>query len=431
MTRLWLVRAAFVMLLAAMLAHFTFHEDWAEGFGNVLFFLCLIVAAIALLHRERTPLPAGKPLAITYVTQDDLAKNSGYAHRAERIAAAMREMGHRVTIVGFATGTPVIEASVVRLPGIVGRIAALTMGLFSESDLIVIASVGALYNGWYALLLHTTGRALIYDAHDPVLETLEDLHGDSPLLKMVKPYLALLERLIDRYAVATLVAGPMEINVLRARGWKGPLFLVYNINEAALAFDEPRLETVRPGWDSATVVIYVGGLQREMRGIERQIEAVALARDRRADVRLMLVGFGDRAYFESRAADLILQNSAAIVADMPYYRLLLLLSSCDIAVSSEPIRHGMQTKMFDYIATGVQLISIDDGRDVTSTFSDLVLRYDGSIEQLADLFVRLAADGAGKDRAQRRQAGRELLRRLVPESRANLEKALSLVAAEA
>lgn len=425
MIRRWLAAFGITLLLIAIAAHLTQHEDAAENLGNLVFLVLVLLAGIALLSPRRHRAP-GDPLDITYVSQDDLSKHSGYTYRVERIANAMRDLGHRVTVVGFATKTPAIEAQWVRLGWKLGRIVAVFNAFFRQSDAVVITSMGAPYNGWFALAVRMTGRDVLYDSQDPVIEILVALLGKHGYMRPSLAYFRVLERLMDRCAVATLVAGPMEIELLRARDWRGPLRTYYNINEAALAAPEPASDLpIRPGWEKAAIVVYVGGLQREMRGIEAQIEAVALARDKGADVRMLLLGFGERAYFEAKAAELLLQDAAAFVSDVPYERLLRVLSTCDFAVSSEPLRYGAQTKMFDYVATGVQLIAVDDDRDVTRMFGDLVALYDGTTADLARRLVQLAGKRSPEERARRRAAGLALLRKLVPESRANLAASLA------
>lgn len=320
-----------------------------------------------------------RALRVLYVTQDDLSNNSGYAFRVDRLRRAIEKAGAEVEVLGFSSGAPVIGCTALRSGSLLRRLWPLYQGLVRPADCVVITSIGAPYNGVYALLLRFLGKRVVYDLHDPVLYSLTELFGNGVLMRIAMRFIALSERLVDLAATATIASSPMGMELYKKGHWHGPLRLAYNIRGDT--DDNAHEETsIREefDWQESTIVVYVGGLQRSVRGLEQQIEAVIEARKRGADTVLLLVGFGDRAYFESLGRSLTCDSSLRVLENVPPRQLESVLRQCDVAISSEPIGYLMQSKYFDYLSSGVRIVAVDDDRDLIRTFGELVDRYDGT-----------------------------------------------------
>jgi len=343
-------------------------------------------------------------LRVLYVAQDDLSKNSGYAFRIDRIRSALETAGCSVVVLGFCSDVPVIASDARRTRSPLRRLWPLWQGLARSADCVVITSIGAPYNGLYALALRCIGKRVIYDLHDPVIYSLPEVFGRSPAMRLAMRWVGLSERLVDRVAVATFASSRRAAELYAAWGWRGPIGIAYNIRADANAA-APFASRLREefGWRGSTVVVYAGGWQKNVRGLERQIAAAIEARARGADVVVLLVGFGDRAAFERLGASLAAAGALRFLADVPPERLDGILKECDVALSCEPVGYLMQSKYFDYLTAGVRVAAIDDGRDLIELFGDLVERFDGTTAGLAAYLAgspqRLADDEVARARA--------------------------------
>lgn len=367
---------------------------------------------------------------VVIITQEDLAKPCGYNRRIAFIAETLVQSGAEVTTVGWSgDGAPIAAGDVVVAGGrrALGKASALARGfavaMERSATHVLIASIGAPYNGPFAWLLRAAGIRVIFDCQDPVLRMLGLLFGRSLPMRVALAWVAISQRLLDAAVSATFAAGPSLERMLRDEGWRGPILRVLNVHGSGDAADaaDPSVRS-RRGWENAKIVVYAGGLQR-WRGLDMQIEAVALARARGADVRLMLVGFGDRAGCERYARECGLAADSAVVLDpVQPAQLYAVLAACDFAVSSEDVRYGMQSKIFDYLANGVRVLSIDDGRDINQYFGEFFRYFDGSADGLANLLIELD----GRMTQAERDAARSRLNDLCEQSRANVRRAFGV-----
>ncbi|HET9096096.1 MAG TPA: glycosyltransferase [Candidatus Baltobacteraceae bacterium] len=342
---------------------------------------------------------------VLYVAQDDLSKNSGYAYRVDRLRRAMENAGAAVTVLGYCSGAPAIECTCTK-SRLFRRLWPLWKGLATPASGAVISSIGAPYNGIYALLLRLSGKTVIYDAHDLVQYVLPATFGKH--WAIATPWIALSERLVGVAAAVTITASPTA-REFYAKRYGGFVRLMYNIRgnnaPAPLVRRDIRKEF---GWQSATIIVYAGGLQRGVRGIERQFEAVAAARARGMNVVLLLLGYGERGYFESLGAALLREGSLRFIDHVAPEMMGGILRQCDVAVSAEPIGYLLPSKYFDYVASGVRVVAIDDNRDVIRALGEFVARYDGSTEGL----VQYLTQGVERMDVASVERGRALIRSL-------------------
>ncbi|MBV8149715.1 MAG: hypothetical protein JO092_11525 [Candidatus Eremiobacteraeota bacterium] len=362
-------------------------------------------------------------LRFVYVTQDDLSRNSGYAFRVDRLRKAIEAAGHTVEVIGFSEAEPRIACTARRTRSRLQRLWPLFQGLVRPADCVIVTSIGAPYNGLYALVMRLLGRRVVYDCHDPVVEGVPRIYKLGILTKPVMRYIAWSEHLLGRLAVATLAAGPLQARELSERDPGRRVFLIYNTGNGHAKPVSPRGIRQKLGWTESTIVVYAGGAQPAVRGIESQIEAVRAARGIGGDVVMLAVVFGNSGFVETLGAALIREGALRIWNNLPREELLAALEECDVAVSSEPWRYGMQSKMFDYIRSGVRIIAVDDDRDIVRTFGSLVQTYDGTIQELA----RLLADRPARLSPEERRRGLELVASLDRTSEANFAQALATI----
>lgn len=366
------------------------------------------------------------------VTQEDLAKPCGYNRRIAFIAQTLTQAGVGVTTVGWSRGAPLpLAGETIVAPGLrgAGKLCAMALGyaaaLRTHANHVLIASIGAPYNGLFAGALKFVGRRVVYDSQDPVIQQIALLFGGSGVMRVLLLWVACAQRLLDRFTDVTLSVGPGLDRIMRAEGWRGQIVRVYNIHGAIQAGDASRSRLRdRPGWRNAKIVVFAGGLQR-WRGIDLQIDAVALARENGADVRLVLVGFHGGEACETYARERGLNEDVAVVLDpVPPHELYDMLADCDFAVSSEDVRYGMQSKIFDYLAAGIRVISIDDGRDVNALLGEFFAFFDGTAEDLARKLAELPPRMTEPERI----AARNRLTALWNESTSNVRHAFDLTA---
>jgi glycosyltransferase involved in cell wall biosynthesis len=365
------------------------------------------------------------------IAQEDLARACGSTMRTQFAAEALVRAGASVTTVGWATGKPLIESGDVVVAGgrgAIGKLRAIVAGLGLArrgATHVMLTSIGAPYNGFVAWWLCRRGVKVVYDAHDPVPDAIVLVFGSGALVRLGMPLVALSQRLLDRSTSVTFAAGgPRFEGRLRAHGWRGEILPVLNVHGLVDGRTPPdRTLRSRLGWNGAKIVIYAGGLQR-WRGLTTQIDAVALARARGADVRMILNGFFDQMDYASyaRARGLGEDAIAVFPALLPADALHGMLAACDFVVSSERVDYITQSKVCDALANGVRVVSIDDGRDINAFFGDLFAYYDGTPQDLA----RVLAECEGRMTDGECETAIERLKGLREQSRANVLRAFDL-----
>ena len=407
-------------LVMAILAFFACKAH-AEGNDGATDFLgILIFFGIVLMCFIGFSAPRSRRTRVLYLTQEDLAKHIAYASRIRYIARGLSEGGAHVEIVGFASMRPESSAhGIVSGTGWFARLRVILRVLAKvallQADAVVITSIGSFYHGFLALLYRILGARVIYDCHDPTVETIALLAESTTLRPLLLRWIAFMDWIAHRVAYITIVPGAGVREAMRRRGCNGSYTIVYNVHGLAR---EGERSAVRPreraGWERSTIVVYVGGLQPRLRGIETQVSAVAAARAAGADVRLLLVGFGDLAYWEPSLEPLLRDDAALLFDSIPQNHVEELLSFCDLAISSEPILFGAQSKFFESLYCGVRVIARDDGRDITNLFPGAVARYSTFDELVATIGKtgRLTDEEARSVREEIEDYARESLRAL-------------------
>jgi glycosyltransferase involved in cell wall biosynthesis len=373
---------------------------------------------------------------VLVVLSADVDLPHGYTGHVGHVIDTLREAGHRVRVVGYSSTRPRLTDSEAIIPfsgrsthfNVIRQAARELFG--SKVDAAVITSVGATYNVALIALCKLAGVNIIYDCHDPIVESLGISYRDHPAVKALIAFLRFTDFLFDRFAAATFVVSPGMVRMLRARGWRSPLRYFYNTH-SGMAF---LTGAVTPGGielpsEDVMVVVYEGGLQKYVRGIEEQLEACAIAIRRGARLMLWLIGHGHPDYFYDLARQLGIEQHVRIDDTVDASTLTAILNRADVAVWNG-IVVGMPSKIFDYIAHGIPILSRREDSDVNAICAQFVKIYGDSPEELArELFAAWEHETEERRLKDRRTAaGAEFISRLHRESEANLLGALNEIA---
>ncbi len=370
---------------------------------------------------------------VLVILMADIDLPHGYTGHVQHVIDTLRSGGHTVRVVGYSTTRPRITATETIAP-FTGRSTPLrVIGLAAremfagKADAAVITSVGATYNVFLIALCKLAGVKIVYDCHDPIVESLQISYSDRPGVKALIGLLRFTDFLFDRLAAATFVVSRGMTEMMRARGWRSPLDYFYNTH-SGMAFLSGKVQPAKVPLpdDDVMVVVYEGGLQRYLRGIEEQMEACAAAIARGARILLWLVGNGEPEYFRDLARQMNIEQHVRIDDTVDPATLGAILDRADVAVWNG-IVVGMPSKIFDYIAHGIPILSRNDESDVNAMCSQFVRVYGNTPEELArDLFAFWESEGTERSLKQRRtNAGREFIERLHRESEENLLKAFN------
>lgn len=357
----------------------------------------------------------------------DLSVNNGFTGLIDYQATLLRDAGHQVTVVGMASKQPVVTNDVHWVRGNGARTQAKTAleiirySARHRPDLVILTQAGAPLVAPIVTALRTLSIPLVYDCMDPVIEVIRSGIGPGPLFYTLKPWLILSHFIIDRSVSATLSVSPGLDEILRHRGWRGPILRFYNIHGTRLIGERGRSGIRVDDWENATILVYAGGLQRGFRGLEDQIRAVALASQAGANIRFLMVGYGDPAPFEEMARACGISNLVKILPDVNPSVLGDILADCDVAVSNS-LHYALPSKIFEYINNGVHIVSVDDGNDVNTLCAEFVELYDGTIDGMAAALRKVALGRSSKDV----EPGRTFLAKLRAESAASLLSSVQL-----
>src|SRR5579872_6321818 len=270
----------------------------------------------------------------------DMSVYNGFTGLADYQASVLRGAGHDVIIVGMSSQQPVVTNPIHWIQGTGARAQAraareiVRFAYAHKTDAVLLTQAGAPLVPLIATALRARGIPLVYDCMDPVVETIRSGIGPGILFAVLKPWLIASHPIIDRSVAATLSVSPGLDAILRSRGWRGQILRFYNVHGTRV-IGQPGRHGIRAEkeWSAATILVYAGGLQAGFRGIEDQIRAAALARGRGADIRMLLVGYGDPDPFRKVAAECGFAE-LRIMPDVAPAALADVLSDCDLAVSN-------------------------------------------------------------------------------------------------
>jgi glycosyltransferase involved in cell wall biosynthesis len=255
---------------------------------------------------------------------------------------------------------------------------------------------------------------------DPPVEILPLLYPSMPLTRVLTALLSLSERLVNWACAATLSVSSGVDELLRGRGWQKPILRFYNIHGtlAAAELPDPAVRS-ESGWDDATIVVYAGALQPGIRGIEEQLRAIARIPPE-YNVRMLLVGHGPGDVFHPLIKSLGIEERVRFLGSVDPKRLSAILSACDTAVFKS-LSYALPSKVFEYVAHGLRIVSMEGATDVNVVLGRFVTTYDGTDEGLAR-----ALASPSSSRGYTIEDARQHLAALREESRTSLVTAVDI-----
>lgn len=167
------------------------------------------------------------------------------------------------------------------------------------------------------------------------------------------------------------------------------------------------------GFTDEIVVGFIGTFTR-WHGVETLFEAAEIVAKKNPRMRFLFIGEGDlRTALQHRAEEQGLDTTCTFTGLVPHHKAALHLAACDILVSPHlgfedgTKFFGSPTKLFEYMAMGKAIIASkleQIGEIITDGVNGFHMAP-GNAQQLAELIVQLAHDGALRKRlgAQARQ----------------------------
>lgn len=350
----------------------------------------------------------------------DSSNNDGYIGHTAMVIELLREQDFRVHVYGFCSGEPRIPGgSFVRrrheaLGGIEAALRFCLRILFGAGvDAIVLTSAGALWNPLFATLAQVRKTPVIYDCQDPSIEAIRWRYRSRPWFPIVESYLRWGQRRLDTATVMTLSVSPGVDGILRSGGWKGKIQRLYNIHNAidhSSDGDRKKAQSsLRSQFDfpTATVLLYVGGVQSTYRGLEEQLEAVRLCVSNGTNVVMaILYGSGNPAFIFETAGDLLRLGRLKLFQNVSPDNVRAYIRDGDVAVSAT-LSYALPSKIFEYVADGLEVYCAPSDEDIRSELRSYIIEFDGSVEGICRAIS--ASNNDETERSKRRLRGRALI----------------------
>lgn len=355
-----------------------------------------------------------------------------YSGNVRYLSSILRQLSFEVSLVGISTKSIEVEGdtTIIIGDGLVaqakGAIAAIMKTVELKPSGVIITQAGSLFTAMLSLGLRAAGAKIIYFCADPPIEMIK-LRPLHPFVKRcLIGWLRLSQPVIDTAATSCLSVSPRLDTILRKRGWKGKIRRFYNVHHTRFQ-GTASASTFREDlqWQNDIVLVYAGAYQKNFRGIEHQLKAVALARLMGAPIKFLAIGYFEAAYFDpvhfpQLAKSLGLQDDSAFYGSQDPETLSNFLADCDVAVSNS-LPWALPSKIFEYINNGLEIISVSGENDVNTLCGEFVTLYDGTTEDLARALIR---SKRGKSEEQTYK-GRGFCRQLRLQSERSVNQAIN------
>jgi glycosyltransferase involved in cell wall biosynthesis len=352
-------------------------------------------------------------------------------------ARALQRLGHRVTIVTYASGNQVPDLDIKRTLPIPWRrayVVGSSRHKIAFDALLGLKALQLLAQERYdvvhahlhegALIGLVAGRIfsrpVVFDFQGSMTEEMLDHH----FLKrhgIVYKLLRWLETRIDRRApviltstanARTLLVEEFGCQPARVRclpdcvdsAMFRPLSAYDPVDRAAL-----RQELGIPA--SRNLIVYLG-LLAEYQGTGLLLEAMQLIVRERQDVHLLLMGFPNRDHYAQKAAALGISDFVTLTGRIPYENAPVYLALGDIAVAPKMSLTEGAGKLLNYMAVGLPVVAFDTPVAREYLGPEGILAVRGDVESLAaNLLAQVILATAAPD--QLRSAGQRLRQRAV------------------
>jgi phosphatidyl-myo-inositol alpha-mannosyltransferase len=297
----------------------------------------------------------GTPLRIALVSPYDLTVPGGVQSHVEHLAAALRDHGDEVALVGpGAADGHVGVGSSVRIP-FNGSVAPVALGPWSARR--TVAALRRLRPDVVHVhepLVPWTGLASLAAKVAPVVGTFHAWSDHDRAYRAVRP---LGRAVLDRLAMAVAVSDAAAGYHARALGVPASRFTVVpnGVEVARFAGAEPFADLRA---DGRPLLLFVGRLEKR-KGLEPLIRAFTLLKADRPEARLLVVGDGAE---RGRCEQLLpagLRSDVTFLgrvdqADLPRY-----YSTCDLYVSPALGGESFGIVLLEAMAAGAPIVASD------------------------------------------------------------------------
>lgn len=323
--------------------------------------------------------------------------------RIERIAEAVARRGHAVHVVTYHLGEDLAEP-----PYVVHRIRAVpayrrtdpgpTVRKLFQLDPMLAVLLRRLhheirfdvvhahhYEGLLVASHALRGTPIVYDAHTLLTSELPTYPLGLPrsLIRAVAPWL---DRHLPRRADRIIACSETIRDALTTLGASAPdrMHVIPNGVEWQRF---PIEQGTTPG---GRTVIFTGNLA-PYQGVDLMLEAFAMLRARRADVRLMIVTDASFTPYEALARRLGVR-AAVDLCRAPFPQQPALLAAATVAVNPRVRCDGIPQKLLNYMAAGMPIATFDGSAGPVRHEVTGLRVPDGDTAAMADAMERLLTD---------------------------------------
>lgn len=303
-----------------------------------------------------------------YIAFIDLSLPNGFSRHARDVAGFLTRCGIETELVSFDN---------------IGSSAALkTLRLFFLSlkriavnpGLVILSTQANYLQVFLALAARLRGRTIFYDMQDLTPESFLHLYRKAlpPFaLSVGAAWLRFSEWLICRLSNAVLVVSPgMRAIVGNRTGNSKKIFLYPNSHSLMHVPEKSR--------SAQPTIVYAGGLQPLYRGIERQLDAIALL----PGWQMWIAGEGDPAWLIHHCNRLCIEDRVTLHGFIPPTAVHDLLAQSHILVI-EGVSYGLPSKFFEAVSAGVVVVTPQEATDVTTILGDAAVTFGSTPEELS------------------------------------------------
>ena len=346
-----------------------------------------------------------EPLRVAMIAACPFPWPRGTPVRVERMAEAVAHRGHAVHVATYHLGWPVedVPYAVHRIrdvPGYRRTDPGPTLGKLLRLDPMLVGLVRRLHREHRFHLVHAhhyegllvasralRGVPIVYDAHTLLTSELPTYPLGVPRgwIRAVAPWL---DGHLPRRADRVIAVSDAIRNALTSLGAAAP----ERVHVIPSGVEWERFGAGRERASDGRTIIFTGNLA-PYQGVNLMLEAFAVLRARRDDVRLLIVTDSPFAPFEPLARQLGVQ-AAVDVQRAPFAQQPGLLASAAVAVNPRIRSAGIPQKLLNYMAAGLPIVSFEGAAvPLRHEVSGLCVP-DGDTAAMAAAIERLLADSA-------------------------------------
>lgn len=333
---------------------------------------------------------------ILLYVNDDIGLHNSIVRYMDYMASILNANGYRTLAVGYSDKPTTFTTTASVVPGNGTWQKVLTAGRLlrfaarPSYEVVLVTQLAAPLNPFVVVLLRLLGKRVIYVCMDPPPEIYPLIFERKFYGRLFVRYLVFSESIIDRCVDVTFTIGKGVERLLRERNWRGRVRLFFNVHGTELdrggdvSESQIRLD---PTWRDATIMLYMGAIQERIRGIEEQLEALALARESNANVKMVLIGKVYDEEIRNKVVRLGIADHVRIMDAVHHKDLGSIIAECDVAVFRS-VSYSLPSKVFEYVAHGLPVIAAAGHTDVNELLGQFVELYDGTVQDLARAIVR-------------------------------------------